>query len=144
MSGNDNDFESTRHAVSIRFILPLLLLIGCGCSKEKSTAELLQDLKSQEDREKVTAVRLLPGREAEAAKIIPALTESLKDKDGDVRRSAALGLGNFGAAAKEAIPALQALQKDHDARVRESAGLALSRIDPSKFAPPSKGRGKSK
>jgi vesicle coat complex subunit len=122
----------------------LLLLLFCGCSREKSTNELLQDLKSQQDRDKITAVRLLPGHEGDAAKIIPALIESLKDKDGDVRRSAALGLGNFGDKAKEAIPALQALQKDHDVRVRESAALALSRIDPSKFTVPSKGHSKSK
>jgi HEAT repeat protein len=134
----------TRHpSLATRHFLVLLLLC-CGCGKAKSTDELLQDLKSQQDREKVTAVRLLPGRTAEAAKVVPALIESLKDKDGDVRRSAALGLGNFGAEARDAIPALQALQKDHDIRVRESAALALSRIDPSKFTAPSKGRAKSK
>ncbi len=135
----------TRHSpLTTRHLVFLVLLCCCGCSKEKSTNELLQDLKSQQDREKVTAVRLLPRHTGDAAKIIPALIESLKDKDGDVRRSAALGLGNFGAEAKEAIPALQALQKDHDVRVRESASLALSRIDPSKFTAPSKGRSPSK
>ena len=130
---NNSSWVNTRHP-----------LLATGCSKQKSTDELLLDLKSQQDREKVSAVRLLPGRTGDAARIIPALIESLKDKDGDVRRSAALGLGNFGEAAKDAIPGLQALQKDHDVRVRESAGLALSRIDPSKFTAPSKGRSGSK
>jgi HEAT repeats len=122
-----------------------LILLACvGCSKEKSTAELIVDLKSPQDREKISAVRLLPGHTGDAAKVIPALIEALKDKDGDVRRSSAIGLGNFGEEAKDAIPALQLAQHDHDARVRESAGVALTRIDPVKFPASAKGKSKSK
>jgi hypothetical protein len=140
------DPAASRPGVRLAWLLLAALVLWpiAGCSKQKSTEELLNDLKSREDRDKINAVRLLPGHSGDAATVVPALIKSLKDKDGDVRRSAALGLGNFGPAAREAVPALQALQKDHDARVRESAALALSRIEPDKFPPPSKGRPKSK
>jgi HEAT repeat protein len=119
--------------VRTRFVLLLCLLACAGCSKEKSTAELLADLKAPEEHKRIVAARTLPHRKGEAAKIVPALIEALNDKDGDVRVSAALGLGSFGEQAKDAIPALEAAQKSgRDARVREAAGTALSRIDPSR------------
>ena len=94
----------------------LLCLLACaGCARKKSTDELIEDLKSSQERERLIAVRLLPQRKADAAKIVPALTESLKDKEGDVRWSAAIGLGYFGEQAKAAIPALQTAQSDRDA-----------------------------
>jgi len=119
--------------VRIRFLLLLGLLVCGGCGKQKSTAELIADLKSSQERDRIIAVRLLPQREGEAAKVVPALIEALKDKQGDVRWSAAIGLGYFGEQAKEAIPTLQEAQHDRDPRVREAAGVALSRIDPEKF-----------
>src|SRR6266851_1067443 len=128
-----------------RFVLLLCLLVCGGCSKQKSTNQLIADLKSSEERERIIAVRLLPQREGDAAQVVPALIEALKDKQGDVRWSAAIGLGYFGEPAKDAIPALQAAQHDRDPRVREAAGVALSRIDPEKFpvpTAPSKRRGK--
>jgi HEAT repeat protein len=116
------------------FFIPLLCLLTCaGCGKTKSTAELLEDLKAPQERERTSAVRTLPQRKADAAQIVPALIEALKDKEGDIRRSAALGLGTFGDQARDAIPALEAAQKDRDARVREAARIALSRIDPARF-----------
>jgi HEAT repeat protein len=118
----------------------LILLVGllaCGCGKTKSTDELIGDLKSDNEGDRIRAVRLLPQRKDDAAKVVPALNEALKDRDGDVRRSAALGLGSFGDQARDAIPALQEAQRDRDARVREAARIALSRIDPTRFpAPP--------
>ena len=119
-------------------LLLICSLISLGCGKEKTTAELIGDLKSQQGKEKLTAARLLPEHEGDAAQAIPALIEALKDKDSHVRRSAAIGLGQLGAEAKEAIPALQSLQRDHDARIREAASTALFRIDPTKFAAPTK------
>jgi HEAT repeat protein len=120
-------------------LLCLLACVGCG---KKSTDELVADLKSPEEKDRIIAVRLLPQRKGDAAQVVPALIETLKDKQGDVRWSAAIGLGNFGEQAKDAIPALQAAQRDRDARVREAAGVALSRIDPARFPAPSKSRGK--
>jgi HEAT repeat protein len=109
---------------------PLLILLACaGCGK-KSTADLIADLKSSEDRDRIIAVRLLPERKADAAEVVPALIEALKDKESDIRISAAIGLGYFGEQALDAIPALEGAQRDRDARVREAAGKALSRIDP--------------
>jgi HEAT repeat protein len=119
----------------------VVCLPACGgCGQAKSTEELIGDLKSAEEGNRIRAVRLLPQRKGEAAKVVPALIESLKDKQGDVRWSAAIGLGYFGDQAREAIPALQAAERDRDARVREAAGVALSRIDPARFRAPSKAR----
>jgi HEAT repeats len=122
-------------------LVPLLSLLACvGCGK-KSTDELIGDLKSSQEGDRIKAVRILPQRKGDAAQVIPALTEALKDKEGDVRWSATIGLGYFGEQARDAIPALQAAQRDRDPRVREGARVALSRIDPTNFPPP-KGRGK--
>ena len=78
------------------FVLLLCLLACGGCGKQKSTAELIADLKSPQERDRVIAVRLLQQREADAAEVVPALTEALKDKGDDIRLSAAIGLGYFG------------------------------------------------
>ena len=126
---------STRHASRFTGLALLICLVACGgCTREKSTAELIGDMKSQQGADKLKAARLLPWHEEDTATVIPALIEALKDKDGHVRRSAAIGLGELGEQAKDAIPALQSLQKDHDARIREAASVALSRIDPTKFS----------
>jgi HEAT repeat protein len=128
--------------VRTRLVLLLGLLVCGGCGQKKSTDELLQDLKGAQERDRLIAVRLLPLRKEEAARIVPALIEAVKNKAVDVRLSAAIGLGTFGEEAKDAIPALQAAQSDRDARVRQAAGIALSRIDPARFSAPSKPRGK--
>jgi HEAT repeats len=111
----------------------LLCLLACGgCSKQRSTDELIADLKSGIEKEGIIAARTLPQGEAE--KVVPALIEALRHRGQDVRRSAAIKLGGFGEQAKDAIPALQkAEEHDGDARVREAAGIALSRIDPERF-----------
>ena len=128
----------------VRTCLVLLLcLLACGgCGKTKSTDELITDLKSPQApaKDRIVAVRLLPQRKGDAARVVPALTEALKDNDDDIRCSAAIGLGYFGEQAKDAVPALQAAQGDSDVRVREAAGVALSRIDPARFPNPSKPR----
>ena len=122
--------SAARRSLTVAALTFLMVLAGCG--KTKSTAELLEDLKAPAERERTIAVRLLPQRKEDAARIVPALIATLKDKEGDIRRSAALGLGAFGEQAKDAIPALEEAQRDRDARVREAAGIALARIDPSK------------
>src|SRR3954471_18509849 len=109
-----------------RTCLLLLGLLCCGCGKrEKSTAELLGDLKGSDQRDRLVAVRLLPERQQDAEQVVPALTEALKDKAVDIRLSAAIGLGAFGERAKEAVPALQTATKDPDRRVREAADHAI-------------------
>jgi HEAT repeat protein len=125
--------------VRTRLVL-LLGLLACGGCGKKSTDQLIEDLKSGQEKDRLIAVRLLPQRKGDAEKVVPALTEALKDKEGDIRLSAAIGLGYFGEQAQDAIPALQAAQRDRDARVREQAGIALSRIDPARFPVPSKAR----
>lgn len=123
------------------YIVLLICLPACvGCGKQKSTDELLEDLKASKENERIGAVRTLPRRKGDAAKIVPALIEALKDKKTDVRLSAAIGLGSFGEQAKDAIPALQAALRDRDIRIREAAGIALSRIDPQRFPAPSHGK----
>ena len=119
----------------------LLCLLACGCGKQKSTDELLQDLKSDNDRDRTIAVRTLPRRKGDAAKVVPGLIEALKSNDSGLRLGAAIGLGGYGEQARDAIPALQeAARRDRDRRVREAAGIALSRIDPSKFQAPEPGK----
>ncbi len=131
--------------VRIRFVLLFGLLVCGGCGKQKSTDQLIQDLNSTQEKDRIVAVRLLQLREGDATKVVPALIKALKGQETDVRISAAIGLGYFGEEAKEAIPALQEAEHDRDRRVREAAGVALSRIDPEKFPVPtssSKPRGK--
>ena len=112
----------------------LLCLLACGgCSKKKSTDELIRDLKTGNEADRIIAVRTLP-HQSDAEKVVPALIEALNHRGNDVRRSSALKLGEFREQAKDAIPALQkAEEHDGDARVREAAGIALSRIDPERF-----------
>lgn len=110
-------------------------LLGCGgCGHQKTTDELIADIKSGTEIDAVKAARTLPRGKDDAAKVVPALIEGLAHRSNDVRRSSAIKLGVFGEQAREAIPALQeAEEKDGDARVREAAGIALSRIDPQQF-----------
>lgn len=117
-------------------LLSLGLLVCAGCGKEKTTDELIGDLKSSQSKERMRAVRILPQRKGDAAKVVPALIEALKAKSNEVRLSAAIGLGSFGEQARDAIPTLQEVQRDRDVRVREAASRALSRIDPARFPPP--------
>ena len=119
--------------VQIGFVLLVCLLACGGCGKEKSTDELIQDLKSPQERDSLAAVRLLPRHKGDAAQVVPALIESLKSQKNDIRLSAAIGLGSFGEQARDAIPALQAARSDRDARIRGAAGVALSHIDPENF-----------
>jgi HEAT repeat protein len=119
-------------------VFAALASAGCG-TKEKTTPDLITDLKGGEDRDRVIAVRNLPADQADAAQVVPALIEALKDQENDVRLSAAIKLGTFGERAKAAIPALQAALGDRDARVRREAGKALSSIDPAQFSLPAKG-----
>jgi HEAT repeat protein len=120
----------------IRLTLLVGVLAAVGCARTKSTDELIGDLNSGQEGDRVKAVRLLPGHTEDADKVVPALIASLDDKDSHIRRSAAIGLGYFGEKARDAIPALKRAEKDVDARVREAAGVALSRIDPAQFQPP--------
>jgi HEAT repeat protein len=122
----------------------LVCLLACGGCGGKSTDELITDLKSPDapDRDRTVAVRMLPRRKGDAAKVVPALIAALKDKDAGIRWDAAIGLGYFGDQARDAIPALQEATHDRDPRVREGASVALSRIDPARFPAPSISRGK--
>ncbi len=122
------------------WILLLCLLACAGCSKQKSTDELIADLKSGKDKEGIIAARTLPRGKGDAEKVVPALIEGLKHKGTDIRRSSALKLGEFREQAKDAVSALlDVAEHDVDARVREAAGIALSRIDPERFPHPHNG-----
>ncbi len=122
-------------------LLCTLVCAGCG-KKEKTTSELLTDLKGGEERDRLIAVRTVPN--GEPAQVVPALIEALKDKENDVRLSAAIKLGVIGEPARDALPALEGALKDRDARVREAAGKAMSRIDPVKYPTPPKAAAKGR
>jgi HEAT repeat protein len=120
--------------VQTGLVLLLCSLACVGCGNQKSTDELIADLKSGKESEGVLAAQTLPRGKEDAEKVVPALIEALTHKGSDVRRSSALKLGVFGELAKDAIPALQKAQEnDSDARVREAAGIALARIDPQRI-----------
>jgi len=105
--------------VRTRLVLLLCLLVCGGCGQRKSTDELLQDLKGAEERDRLIAVRLLPLRKEEAARIVPALIDAVKNKAVDVRLSAAIGLGTFGEEAKEKA-AERLRRQEIDRRSREA------------------------
>jgi HEAT repeat protein len=115
---------------AMRYLLLICLLAAVGCSSKKSTTQLIADLKSADEKDRLVAVRLLADRKGDADQVVPALTEALQDKESDIRLSAAIGLGYFGEKAKESVPALQAALHDRDPRVREAAGHAIARISP--------------
>ena len=123
---------STPGRASVRMRICLLMFMGvlalAGCGKAQSTDELVEDLRSADEGDRIKAARLLQHRKGDAADVVPALIESLKDVDPDVRWSAAIGLGYFGADAQTALPALEKAQTDTDPRVREGARVAISRI----------------
>jgi HEAT repeat protein len=115
-------------------VVLLLGLLVSGCSRQKSTDQLIQDLNSGEEKDRIIAARLLQDRGKDATRVVPALAKALKAEGSDVRWSAAIGLGYYGEEATEAIPKLKEAQHDRDARVREAARVALSRIDPERFS----------
>ena len=109
--------------VPARFVSVALLADERGLRQgTKSTDELIADLKSSQEQDRIIAVRFLPDRKVDAAKIVPAMIECLKDKRGRRPPQPAIGLGSFGEEARPAIPAAQAARKDRDARVRRAAG----------------------
>lgn len=108
--------------------LLLGVMLLAGCSGAASTDDLISDLTSSDEGDRVVAVRLLSQRKGDATKVVPALTESLKDDHADIRWSAAIGLGYFGKEAVSAVPALEKAKEDEDARVREAARVAITRI----------------
>ncbi len=113
--------------VAVLLLGGILVVEGCN---EKSTSELITDLKSDQEKDRMIAVRTLPVNSEEADKVIPALIEALKDAQSDIRLSAVIKLGGYGEKAKEAIPPLKIALKDRDARVRTAAAKALAKIDP--------------
>jgi HEAT repeat protein len=129
--------------VQTRLLLSACLLACAGCGG-KSTDQLIEDLNSPQEKQRLIAVRLLQHRKGNATQVVPALIGQLKSQANDIRLSAAIGLGYFGDQAKEAIPALQEALRDRDARIREAAGVALSRIDPQQFPEPPKTKGRKK
>ena len=115
--------------IQFQSILFFGLLALAGCSQTKSTQDLIDDLKSTDNEDRIKAVRLLQHRHSDASIVVPALMESLSDDDREIRWSAAIGLGYFGADAEGAVPELEtAQQHDSDRRVREAARTAISRI----------------
>lgn len=104
-----------------------LLLCGCGT---KSTADWVEQLRSQDAAQRLHAARALRDRGAEAGVVVPALEEALKDKDAFVRQEAARSLSTLGPEAGAAAPALKAALRDRKPAVRKAAAEALKRVDP--------------
>ena len=113
----------------MRVILMLCLaLLPAGCSKEKSTADLLTQLRDKDAARRVEAVKELGNRESDLDTVTPALIQALKDENAFVRRDAARVLGSFGPRASSAVSALKTAQKDKERSVRKAADEALEKI----------------
>ena len=119
-----------------RFILFLCLLACGGCGKEKSTSQLIDDLKASDERERTNAVRVFACSErTRTAQVVPGDDQRPQGQRDSVTAAAPpSGSGLVRRqSATDAVPALtEAAKSDRDARVREAAGIALSRIDPGK------------
>ena len=112
----------------MRLFLGMMIVLSlAGCAP--STDDWIGQLKNSDVVKRREAIRELGSRPAEAAQVVPALTEALRDESAYVRRDAALALAKFAQAAKEAVPALTAALKDKDHNVRLAAGTALKKID---------------
>src|SRR5437899_12924104 len=84
--------RSLAMGVRKRFVLLLGLLVCGGCGTQKSTNQLIADLKAFEERERIMAVRRLPPREADAAQVVQAVVGALKCSQSDGAWRAAIGL----------------------------------------------------
>jgi HEAT repeat protein len=112
----------------LRFLtIGLVLLAGCG---SPSTDDWLAQLKDDDVVKRRQALRELGARPADAARIVPALSDALRDDNAYVRRDAAIALGKFGPEARQAVPALTLALKDKDQSVRNAASASLKKIDP--------------
>jgi HEAT repeat protein len=112
----------------MRLLLGMMIVLSlAGCAP--STDDWIGQLKNSDVVKRREAIRELGSRPAEAAQVVPALTEALRDESAYVRRDAALALAKFAQDAKEAVPALTAALKDKDHNVRLAAGTALKKID---------------
>src|SRR5581483_5301574 len=81
--------RSTAMRVRPSFILLALGVLLCAsCAREKSTDQMISDLKSHEEKDRLNAVRTLPQRSGDAARTVPALIAALKDHEAEIRRSA--------------------------------------------------------
>jgi HEAT repeat protein len=110
--------------------LPLCLaILLCGCGEEKSTSDLIDQLRHQDAARRLEAVREL-GQRPETQEVVPALIGALKDGNSYVRRDAAVVLGKLGADARPGVTALLAAHKDRERRVRRAVAEALKQIDP--------------
>jgi HEAT repeat protein len=106
--------------------IALVLLVGCGA---RPTTDVVEQLKAKDSAERLHAIRALVERPAEAAVVVPALSEALKDSDPFVRRDAAHALARLGPEARPALGALRPLLKDRNQGVRKAAADALKKID---------------
>ncbi len=104
----------------------LLLVAGCG---GRPTSEWVDRLKAKDSADRLHAIRALSERPAEAAVVVPALTDALKDVDPFIRRDAACALAKLGPGARPAVQALRPLLKDRNHGVRKAATEALKKID---------------
>src|SRR5262249_32975182 len=74
------------------------------------------------------AARQLGHFRAQAAEVVPPLTEALKDEDKTVRVGAAYGLGEIGPDAESALPALEAALRDPEEKLRKAADYAIQKV----------------
>jgi HEAT repeat protein len=110
-------------------VCSLLLLTGRSAwAMDSSVKELIAQLKSSDESQRLKAIDQLDAQGEKAAEAVAPLTESLKDESVKVRAHSARALGDIGAPAKSAAPELIALLKDPNDTVRRQALHALRAI----------------
>jgi HEAT repeat protein len=107
-----------------------LLLLSVGCSRSKTTEELIAQAKTADEAARLRAIHELSAPDKDAAVLVPVLTDALRDDNYYVRRDAARTLRRFGPEARDAVPALVVALKDREPSVRRAAANALAEIDP--------------
>src|SRR5262249_45471464 len=96
-----------RNVISDAMIISsALVVLLAGCSKGRSIADLIKDLKSSHRHARFEAAKALGEYGSNAAKAAPHLIEALNDPEAKVRHAAARSLGQIGPAGKEGIPGL--------------------------------------
>ena len=90
--------------VQTGLVLSLCLLACVGCSKQKSTDELITDLKSGTEDRRGYRARTLPRGRDDAARSFRALIEALTHMGQRRPPQFRLKLGEFHEQAKDAIP----------------------------------------
>jgi HEAT repeat protein len=108
--------------------MPISVLGRIGPVAKDAIPVILETLRHDDARLRVTAAGALGDVGPQTPEVIPALARALQDKDDSVRQEAAAVLRDIGPAARAALPALFRALQDKEAKVRQRALEAILMI----------------